>query len=981
MTRLRPPWQILVIATAMTLVGQDRPPTTATRFHYAPRVSGDGEVVARSREAVVFHSDQEDHPVRFYLEDGPHRFCLDGGHEFFDGVVVESEGGGFIPCRLDRNGCVTVDVLTGMYSVRPARKVGPQPVPHATTVLTADLPSPPLLTPQGRPRPGYWAIYPPSDDTQRMPIPGRLRANPPYRSLDLFPNGFSSAMPIVADYSTVQMDEYSLIQLNYGSQAILAGPQGAFLDFAWAGPFPTSTAGTVVVSNQRCADGPNNCDNFNPNADPLRVVDLQTASRFWIVRSSTDRGAESIYFSLFPTPLDHTLNVLSFCPWCSGNATFALIFRFFPDGTQAGALYQGEAALFQQSGYQGKTVIFAASTPNVTSLTSPATTIDKAVASIKLGPNTVATIYPQENYGGTAMVVSSSDNLINNILQVGSIRIGSLTAYMLSNKGCEGCDFQGIDLSGLDLTGFSLKNAKFGGATLANTKFNGASLAGADFTGAKISCADFSGIDKDHLNDLTQTSFPNIQLAPPAACRMGLKFAKLSANTLAVALWKSVDLTGSIFTDLQGKTLSSQSQPLDLTGAVLTGTSLQNAVLDYATGIPAANVAGTIFDQGSLKSCNLQRAVLDGASFQATDLTGAELAGASLKHANLDHAVGIGKLDFSTVTLDHTSFRYLDLTGNPLGGQDLQTIILDYATGLSGTDMSLVKLNNASLKHVNLSGTNLQGAQLIRANLDGANMAGVQLDKPPGQNTNAAFLSQAFLRNVNLSQAKMSAADFTNANFFGSVAVGGNTCQPGSNGFTSGCATASGATMDGTIFSGAYLFGTDFSSSKGSGTIFGGAFLAGANFSSAQLVVETSGQTSGFPNTFLQGTRFDGATFIGTMSFSGAFVDYTGTDNKVIVYLPVYNTQFAGYWGAVGEKACVRMEYKGTTTTPGTDTNTICPDGNSHSGGCGDPNAANSFWASETSLTGIASFENSPPPYNNPQDNQPLCQYDRKWLQ
>ena len=100
-------------------------------------------------------------------------------------------------------------------------------------------------------------------------------------------------------------------------------------------------------------------------------------------------------------------------------------------------------------------------------------------------------------------------------------------------------------------------------------------------------------------------------------------------------------------------------------------------------------------------------------------------------------------------------------------------------------------LNNASLKHVNLSGTNLQGAQLIRANLDGANMAGVQLDKPPGQNTNAAFLSQAFLRNVNLSQAKMSAADFTNANFFGSVAVGGNTCQPGSNGFTSGCATAS----------------------------------------------------------------------------------------------------------------------------------------------------------------------------------------------
>lgn len=981
MTRPRPPWQILVIAIAMTLVAQDRPATTATRFHYASRMSGNADLVARSREGVVFDSDHEDRPVRFHLEDGSHRVCLDGGHEFFDGVVVESEELGIIPAHVDRNGCAVVEVASGMYLVRPARKVGPQPAPHATTVLTADLPSPPLLTPQGQPRPGFWAIYPPSDDTQRMPVPGRLRANPPYRSLNLFPYAFSSAMPIVAEYSTVQMDEYSLIQLNPGSQAILVGPQGAFLDFSVAGPFPVDTAGTVVVSNQRCPEGPDHCDNFNPRADPLRVVDLHTASQFWIVRASTDRGAESIYFSLFSTPLAHTLNVLSFCPWCSGNATFALVFRFFSDGTQAGALYQGEAALFQQSGYQGKTAIYAASTSNVTSLASPATMIDKAVASIKLGPNTVATIYPEENYGGTATVITSNDNSISNIPQVGSIRIGSLTAYMLSNKGCNGCDFQGIDLSGLDLTGFSLKNAKFGGATLTNTKFNGASLAGADFTGAKMSCADFSGTDKDHLNDLTQTSFPNIQIIPSQTCRIGLKYAKLSANTLAAALWKSVDLSGAVFTDLQGKTLSSQAQPLDLTGAVLTGSSLQNAVLDYATGIPAANVTGTVFDGGSLKGCNLQKAVLDGANFQATDLTAATWAGASLKRANLDHAVGIEKFDFSSVTLEYTSFRYMNLTGNSLAGKDLQTIILDYATGLSGTDMSLVKLNNASLKHVNLSGTNLQGAHLDRANLDGANMAGVQLDKPPGQNTSAAFLTQAFLRNVNLSQAKMSAADFTNANFFGSIAVGGNTCQPDGNGFTPGCATASGATMDGTVFSGANLFGVDFSSSKGSGTIFGGAFLAGANFSSAQLVVETSGRDTGFPSAFLQGARFDGATFTGTMSFSGAFVDYTGTDNKAIVYLPGENTQFAGYWGTTGERACVRMEYKGATAPPATDANTICPDGNQHSGGCGDPNAANSFWMSGTSLTGRASFENSPPPYNNPSDNQTLCQYDRKWLQ
>jgi uncharacterized protein YjbI with pentapeptide repeats len=713
----------------------------------------------------------------------------------------------------------------------------------------------------------------------------------------------------------------------------------------------------------------------------MRIVDLHTASHFSLIRSSTDRGAESIYFALVGKPLPNTLNVLSTCFFCSSTATFGLVFRFFPDGSQIGTLYQGEAALFQQSTYQGKAAIYAASTANVSSLASTATTIDKAVASIKLGPNTVATIYPQENYGGTPVVITSNGSLINNVPQVGSVRIGSLTAYMLSNKGCDNCDFEGIDLSGLDLTGFSLKNAKFGGATLTNTKFNGATLAGADFTGAKISCTDFSGTDADHLTDLTQTSFPNIQIVASSTCRMSLRYAKLSAGTLAPAMWKSVDLTGAVFTDLQGKTLSSQAQPLDLTGAILAGASLQNATLDYATGIPSATVTGTVFNGGSLKGCNLQKAVLDGASFQTTDLTGAQWVGASLKRTNLDHAVGIGKIDLSSVMLEYTSFRYIDLTGNSLAGKDLQTIILDYATGLSGVDMSLMKLNNASLKHVNLAGTNLQGTHLDRANLDGANMAGVSLDKPPGQNTNAAFLTQAFLRNVNLSQAKMAAADFTNANFFSTLAVGANTCQPDSNGFTHGCATASNASMDETVFSNAYLYGVDFSSAQGVGTIFGGAFLTGANFSSSKLVVEASGRDTGFLSAFLQGTHFDGATFTGAMSFSGAFVDYGAADNKAYVFLPGENTQFAGYWGTTGEKACVRMEYKGGVTPPATDSNTTCPDGDQHSGGCGDPNSSASFWASGTSLAGRASFENSPPPYNNPSDNQLLCQYDRKWLQ
>jgi len=40
-----------------------------------------------------------------------------------------------------------------------------------------------------------------------------------------------------------------------------------------------------------------------------------------------------------------------------------VLFRFFPDGKQLGALQEGEIAIFQECNYQGKAAVFIADTP------------------------------------------------------------------------------------------------------------------------------------------------------------------------------------------------------------------------------------------------------------------------------------------------------------------------------------------------------------------------------------------------------------------------------------------------------------------------------------------------------------------------------------------------------------------------------------------------------------------------------------------
>ena len=166
-------------------LSQELRDAAAPRFRYDSEFAVDRAVSAQPRNAIVFDSEAIDPAARFQLEAGSHKFCLDGSHEYFTGVIVEDDVRFPVPATIDREGCARVVVATGVYTVRPTHRAGARPVPKVATVLTADLPSPPLLNPDGKPRNGFWAVYPASTKNPE-PEPGRLRAAPPYKQFDFF---------------------------------------------------------------------------------------------------------------------------------------------------------------------------------------------------------------------------------------------------------------------------------------------------------------------------------------------------------------------------------------------------------------------------------------------------------------------------------------------------------------------------------------------------------------------------------------------------------------------------------------------------------------------------------------------------------------------------------------------------------------------------------------------------------------------------
>ena len=496
-----------------------------------------------------------------------------------------------------------------------------------------------------------------------------------------------------------------------------------------------------------------------------------------------------------------------------------------------------------------------------------------------------------------------------------------------------------------------MKDTKFVGATLSNVKFRErrCDSNGLDFSGATLTNVDFSGMNITNFK-FTGATLNNINLSSAVVSGNGIDFTNATLN--------QVNVTGR-------EPFATVFVNATLCGVSVTGTP--NNLVDLTSGnFAGVHVVLSNTCAANLSYTNLAPSATIGSQWAGLNLTGAVITGLQGKVLS-------------------TKNNPLDLTGAVLTGVSMQGAVLDYAKGLAKQNLTAINLNNASLRFANLQGAVMYGASLQDANLEGCNMNGVALIANPNANVGTANLQGAFLRDVNLSEAQLNGAVFSNANFYGETAVGTGECTPDPNtGFTDGCATASHAVMNGTIFNGAYLFGVDFTQTTVQGVNFGNAFLVGANFAGA-TISSAGGSDSGFGGAFLQGTNMAGVVLENKISLLNAYVDFSptlsGNGNTINLVLNAQHTTFAGYWNQPGEVVCAQMSYAGATVLPTTSSQITCPDGNQYTNGCGAATPTkplNLAWESRADITTVASYLN--PATYTAASGQMICNADVKWV-
>jgi uncharacterized protein YjbI with pentapeptide repeats len=905
----------------------------------------DPQLVAEPQQAILVTSDSLDPSGRFRLAAGLHRFCFNAAGRFFAGIAVEDALQRPVKTIAEQAGCVTATLPAGVYTVRLSHGENAIPDHPEVAEVRADPPLPALPTlgdptdddgEFGKPKAGYWAIQ-----DNKFLKPGSLTGNR-WHTLPPAPDS------VVTIDSSQKFDRFSLFELPVFTEKsgltvpipFLDAPLGTFWNLRNTFSVPTSPYLFYVDDEPNCSVdcgypgfGNIGFDLFNYRFTFSEYSYLTDNGNGLVAQSVEKDGPLVLSLAVGATPSPNTSDV------------FQVLFRFFPDGTQIGALQNTEAALYQGCNYTGAAAIFIPLYPlpselnghypayDLTAMSSDDTHLDGSARSIRLG-NGVGVSWVDD---GTTHVIINDNQCLGQSPTGHEFRVDPILAYLVNNKeqlhdSCKNCklvgaqfvfpigasaanfagwNYTGADLSdatltNVNLSGASLTNAKFDGAILTNVdlsgataagpvdfsnttlngvKFNHASLKDFNFEGATFCNVDFSGSDSSHLADLTAANFSGVNWLTSSGCLNNLSNTDLTPAQLAPQLWNDVNLNAAVFVDLQNYPLSSEQNPLDLSGI--------------------------------------------------------KLAGFSLEHA-----------------------------------------ILDYAQGLSGADLTRTILNFASLQHVNLNGAKLYGAQLANANLDGANLRGVFLTKPPEGDFAAANLQGAFLRNVNLSQARISGANFSNASFYGLTPAGLSTCPVDPNtGFTVGCATAAGATMDATNFTNAYLYGVDFTEATAQGAQFGNAYLSGANFTGATLSVSTSGADTAFSGAFLQGANLGSVTLLNGLSLANAYVDFRPNGNALTLPISGLHTTFAGYWNTAGQPVCAQMIYSSPSILPTNNASITCPNGSQYPGGCGPlaPDGSNLNWESPVDISSLATYMYNATYTQAPLSGDQICMPDVKW--
>ena len=463
--------------------------------------------------------------------------------------------------------------------------------------------------------------------------------------------------------------------------------------------------------------------------------------------------------------------------------------------------------------------------------------------------------------------------------------------------------------TGKDFHGQTIVRANFGYQDLTNANFSGAILAAPFFVHANLTGANFQ--DAVFVNDgsnsslVADFSFANLQ----DACFIGTQFngpTYLTNANLTCADFSRVDLTN-------GNAIFGESP------------------LQFDRSRTACRPAF----RSSIMTCEFLR------DWPLLDLSSANI------RACLNELAG------------------RDFTSAKMPGVDLTGALLDNAKFV-GADLTKAILNRASLQNVDLSYATLFGGQLNNTNLTGASLYGVYLANDHGGNIiNAASVRHSHLKNVNLSSAHLSGVDFTYSNFYGEdpaqtggckIAPSRKQCdQPASEnhqGFTCNCASAHGAIMTETKFDNAYLYGVDFTNSRGQAVDFHQAVLTGSNFSGAELSSNAQGVAASLSRAFLQGANLEGALLNDTPNLTDAFLDFSVGGNNIYIFLDgVNHNQFTcpNCKPASGSDVCVVVNYPRGSNVPSSAILT-CPDGRVADCGPDNPTGRNPSWKSRLNI-------------------------------
>lgn len=188
------------------------------------------------------------------------------------------------------------------------------------------------------------------------------------------------------------------------------------------------------------------------------------------------------------------------------------------DATQL-KLQTGEVALFANENFVGPAIVFSTSVPDFSVYAGAASLDlgigDNAVASVRVGPDTIALLHSNANYGGNVLGLAedtpSLAGMAVGTAEVSSMAIKNTRQYVIDSNGCEACDLPGVDLSDLALISANFKGANLEGANLSGTSLFNANLEDTNISGATVSETDFSEANLRCTdlsdNDLTTAAF------------------------------------------------------------------------------------------------------------------------------------------------------------------------------------------------------------------------------------------------------------------------------------------------------------------------------------------------------------------------------------------------------------------------------------------------------------------------------------------